>query len=44
MRCLAHIINLSAKAYLYGQDVKAFKEITSQDENAEFDAEALQAA
>lgn len=44
VRCLAHIINLAAKAYLYGQDVEAFEEEACQLEHDEFDAEAMQAS
>ena len=42
-RCLAHIINLAAQAFLFGQDITAFESATTVEGEA-FDSDKMQAA
>ena len=44
VRCLAHIVNLAAKAFLYKTEADAFVEEARRLENEEFDLVALQTA
>ena len=44
-RCLGHIINLAAKAFLFGTDVEAFENVVKQiDEDTEFDSKVMKNA
>jgi hypothetical protein len=44
-RCLGHIINLAAKAFLFGKDVEAFEQITNTvDDTTSMDSEAMKKA
>ena len=44
-RCLGHIINLAAKAFLFGQDTSAFERATAlEDENEPLDAQVMRDA
>lgn len=44
VRCLAHIINLAAKQFLYGRDPQVFEEEVAKLELNEFDATAVREA
>lgn len=44
VRCLAHIINLAAKQFLYGKDSQVFEEEVAKLELSEFDETAVRDA
>jgi hypothetical protein len=44
-RCLGHIINLAAKAFLFGKDVEAFEQVVdSVDDTTSMDSDAMKKA
>ena len=43
-RCLGHIINLAAKAFIFGDEVSAFEAAVTIEDSSEFDSDSMRQA